>query len=91
MMASFMELFRFRPFPPPGANGGKGPFCIELVSEFCLLLLVLSNGTSFSPKKPCSFFCMRSLTLVLDPVDDTVVALAIEGLRSSPSVGKFMP
>jgi hypothetical protein len=29
--------------------------------------------------------------LDLEPVDETVVLLAIDGLRSSPSVGKFMP
>lgn len=92
MKASFMELFLCLLLPPPGANGGRAPLFMELVSEFCLLLLWLgSKGTSFSPKKPCSFFCIRSLALCLEPVEDTVVALAIDGRLSSPSPGKPMP
>lgn len=88
-IASFMELFLPLPAAPPGAKGGREPFCIELASEFCRLSF--PTGTSFSPKNPRSFFCIRSWTLAFEPVDETVVALAIDGLLSSPSVGKHMP
>jgi hypothetical protein len=88
-IASFMELFLCRPEAPLSANGGREPFCIELAAEFWRLSFPM--GTSFSPKNPLSFLCMRSCTLALDPVDDTVVALAIDGLLSSPSAGKHMP
>lgn len=88
-IASFIELFLFLPETTPCPNGGKEPFCIELASEFWRPSF--PPGTSFSPKKPLSFFCMRSCTLILEPVDETVVALAMDGRLSSPSMGKHMP
>ena len=85
---SFMELFLFRCPPIPGAKVGM-PLCMELDSEFCLLLS--SSPLYSSPKKPCSFLWNLPLTLDLEPEEDTVVALAMEGRRSSPSLVKLIP
>jgi hypothetical protein len=89
-MASFMELFLFRELPDPYPGNG---FFRELVSEFCLLYPYLLDGSfaTSSPKKPCSFFVNFPPMLPLDPCDDIVVALAIDGRLSSPSPGKPMP
>ena len=62
---------------------------MELDSEPCLL--DSSSPLYSSPKNPCSFLWNLPETLDLDPVEETVVALAMEGLRSSPSLGKFIP
>ena len=86
--ASFMELFLFRDPLAPGAKGGKLP-CIELDSEFCRLPSFCRSLYS-SPKKLCSFFWNLPPILDLEPEEDTVLALAIDGRRSSPS-GKVMP
>lgn len=66
------------------------PPCVELVSEFCRLLSCIAFEGS-SPKKVWSFLCTLPAILALEPVDDTVVALAIEGRLSSPSITKLMP
>jgi hypothetical protein len=90
-MASFIELFLFRELLEPHPGGG---FFRELVSEFCLLYPYRLLDGSFaisSPKKPWSFFENFPPMLPLDPCDDIVVALAIDGRLSSPSPGKPMP
>ena len=88
VMASLTELFLFRD-PPPGANAGRLPPWIELASEFCLLPSWPTGPAYSSPKNPCNF--LRYLPLMLfEPVDETVVALAIDGRRSS-SFGKRIP
>lgn len=82
---SFTELFLFRCGPVPD---GRVLPCIELVSDPCLLASF--RPVYSSPKKLLSLRCILALVLDLEPVDDTVVALAMDGRRSSPS-GKFIP
>jgi hypothetical protein len=86
MVASFKELFLLRD-EASEADCALLP-CMELVSEFCLLGSL--SPVYSSPKKPCSFLWNFPPALDLEPVEETVVALAIDGRRSSPS-GKFMP
>ena len=86
---SFTELFLLFWLPPPGAKAGRLPCDMELVSEFCPL--VSCKPVYSSPKKPPKFFRNLPLTLLFEPVDDAVVALATDGLRLSPSFGKAMP
>jgi len=89
-MASFSELFLFLA-NAPGANAGSTPPCTELVSDGFLLLSFAASVPYSSPKKPCSFLWNLPLKLDLDPEDETVVALAMEGLRSALSSGKAPP
>jgi hypothetical protein len=78
------ELFLLRGSEELDAKGGRVLPCMELVSESCLLICFFKPVYS-SPKNPCSFLWNLPLELDLEPVDDTVVALAIDGRRSSPS------
>lgn len=91
-LRSGVELLRVLGPPSPGAKGGSEafPFCTKLASEFCLLSgsWRTPGRVTSSPKKPCSFLRALPFPLALEPTDDIVVALAIEGLLSSPSPGK---
>lgn len=86
---SFTELLRFRELAAFGAYEGTLPPCNELVSDPVLLADFVKPVYS-SPKKPCSFLWNFPPALDLEPVEETVVALAIEGRRSSPS-GNLIP
>ena len=90
-LPSFTELFLYLPFPAPGANGGS-ELCMLLVSDACLLALPSFAMPGYSsPKNPASFLLNLPLMLFFEPVEETVVALAIEGRLSSPSPEKLMP